>query len=165
MMNCELETHKVIDKVNQVRDLAQDERFDEALKLIGEIEKTTHLPPNLLVLKGICIVLADTGKEPTEAEYAFREALAVDDEYVEALNELGNYYLTIKEDPAKAMPLFEKALDVAESQVTESVMGLAISLLHTAGRDRALQFLRDVRKGHIDMERIEELEQELKKAK
>ena len=149
----------MLDKVYKVRDLAQEERFDEALVAIAEIEKTTALTPNLLVLKGICLELAE--KQPADAEHAFRAALDIDDEYIEALNELGSFYLTVGEDSAKAMPLFEKAVDICEAQMTEAVVGMAVCLMNTAGKDKALQYLKDVRKSALDLERIEEIEKEI----
>jgi len=89
------------------------------------------------------------------------EALSIDEDYVEALNELGYLNYAVLDDAAKARPLFERAHELCKSQMTESVTGLANCIFELEGREKALEFVHEVLAEPFDMEEITTLKQEL----
>lgn len=93
-----------------VTHLSSSQRFDEALKFLGKLEKERELTPYELVTKGRCIQLASEGEgwELEEAANVFKQALEIEPEYVPALIELGFFYFAVEGNASKALPLFEE---------------------------------------------------------
>lgn len=115
---------------HQVGAMLREERFDEALSLIESLERP--LTSAELVLKGRAIQLS-TGHSAQldEAEGAFREALALDDEYVPALLELGWYYFAVADDPHQGLECFRRALALSEGAIREATEGVSRCLEET----------------------------------
>jgi tetratricopeptide (TPR) repeat protein len=142
----------------KIQQLAREEQYDEVLELIDDLEKTSELPSNLLVLKGIAIGKAEkTNYRLSDAESAFRKALEIDEECIDALMELGWLYLMTRDDAQTSKSLFDKAFDICRRKLTESVIGIAKSLHETDGKAKVLQFLEDIRSKTLVDEDIRKL--------
>lgn len=141
-------------------ELGQQNRHAEALDLMDRIEQSgERLPPNVLVLKGIFIQVApDSRHTLDDSEEAFRQALAIDEECVEALLELGWLYQAAYDDSASAKPVFEKAYEISRRQITESLLGMAKCIREIDGKAPALRFLRRMRTRVLVEEDIADLE-------
>ena len=138
-------------------ELRTAEEFDEALVELARVEKHHKLPPNILVLKGICILLAKkSGYGLDDAETAFKAALAVDKEYVDALLELGYLYLYVHNDAQESIPYFRKAIELARSQMSNAVQGLAEALAETISPEEGLKFIENATKNPFDQRNIDE---------
>jgi tetratricopeptide (TPR) repeat protein len=137
---------------------------DEALHELASVEKEHSLPPNVLVIKGMCIELG-SGTTPytlDDAEAAYKKALEIDPDYVEALNEAGYYYLNMLDKRDTARPYFEKALSIACTQISEAIKGIAECISETAPGE-ALNFIKKAVKNAVDSQIIDKTVAEIKK--
>ncbi|HEY0515453.1 MAG TPA: hypothetical protein VGH73_26405 [Thermoanaerobaculia bacterium] len=130
----------------ELEELLAKENFDEVLEVLAGIERSRPLAPRELVLRSRCIQLASgTGVPPLEeAEQALREALEDDDEYVPAILDLAWYYHAVEDDPAKALPWFERAHELSRQNLTEAVAGKA-DCLEELDSEAASAFLQKAR--------------------
>lgn len=150
------------EKLRDVLRLVREQKYNDALDVIEELQEAGPIPPSLLVQKGILIQLSENSSYTTsDVEKAFAEALKIDEDYVEAINELAYFYYAVLDDAAKAKPLFERAYEICKSQMTEAVTGFANCIYETDGRDKALEFVNSVLHEPLDMEEITTLKQEL----
>jgi len=144
--------------------LYSQEQYDEALRELVTVEKTHCLPPNILVIKAACIQLG-SGDGPyalEDATSAFKRALEIDPEYVEALNESGYYWLYVLDRREVARPCFEKAMGIARSQLTEAIVGIAECIAETSACE-ALEFIEQAVKDTVDREAIDKAISEVRK--
>jgi tetratricopeptide (TPR) repeat protein len=128
--------------------LIENQDYDGALEILDTIESQRPLTPAELVQKGRFIQLAfERAPELSEAEKAFTEALRFDESYVPALLELAWFYYAVEDDSARALPLFEKTIDLAREQLTEAVIGKARCLEEVETSKAADEFFQEFRKG------------------
>ena len=142
-----------------------DEDYDEALRELKKIEEQRTLPVNILVLKGMCIQLGSE-KCPyalADAEAAFKSALEVDGDYFDALIELAAFYNTTQGQAEKALPFYEKALQLARSQLTEAIQGYAECCSEVRSADEALALIDQFLGEPVDRERIDKTIASIKK--
>jgi tetratricopeptide (TPR) repeat protein len=132
-----------------------DEEFDKALSEIAKIEQDHELAPNILVSKGDCIQLGSGSVYVlSDAEAAYKRALEIDPEHIEAHIELGFFYLNIMNEGDKALPYFENALSLARSKITQAVEGMATCLSETKSPREALDFIERAIENTIDKDKI-----------
>jgi|tagenome__1003787_1003787.scaffolds.fasta_scaffold20447763_1 tetratricopeptide (TPR) repeat protein len=107
-------------------------KYDIALDMIST---RGDLSPNDLVFKGRCIQLSSggSGREIEDAAAAFCEALALDQNYIPALIELGWLYLSVFDDPERAKQYFDRAIDVVTQNALEAFRGAAQCAEEIAG--------------------------------
>jgi len=108
----------------RARALYEEEKFDDALSVIESYGKNCDLSPNLLVLKGRLIQLADGGRfELQDAQQAFLEALEHDNCHIVALLELGWFYLNVCDDASKAATYFGRVTKICVELEREAQEG------------------------------------------
>ena len=87
-----------------------------------------------------------------EAERALRQALEDDDEYVPAILDLAWYYHAVEDDPAKALPLFERAYELSRQNLTEAIAGKVEALEELAFPGEAMEFFRKALRETVRLE-------------
>lgn len=134
----------------------RDEQFDKALEILNVMEGVQALPPHILTRKGIAILLGrdSGGMKLEDAEQAYRDAITLDDEYIDGYLELGYFYLNIQNDADRAMPLFAKAIELCKKTGTQAVSGLAHCVEELKSPTDALQFLDENASMDLDQESI-----------
>ena len=142
-----------------------DEDFDEALAELKKIEDNQPLYPNILVLKGICIQLGSENSpyELYDAEAAFKAAIEIDKNCFDALIEIGSFYNTNEGNPEKALPYYEKALEIAQSQFTEAIQGCAECYSEIKSPEDAFEFIEENIKKPVDEDKINAIKSHIKK--
>jgi len=142
--------------LSEVRRLFHLRRYDDILNLL-EKSKDKIIYPEIYVLKGTCIQLGDLENkyQLSDVELAYKNAIAIDSEYIEAWLELGWFYLCVNDDAIHAVNFFKKASDIAYSkvvnmeineeyyskQMTEAIIGEARCLIEIVSIQEALNFL------------------------
>lgn len=150
------------EKLREVLRLVREKKYNDALDVIDELEEKGPIPPFLLVQKGRLIQLAENNTYSIlDAENAFKKALGMVEDYVEALNELGKLYYSILGKPDKAMPLFERAFETCRSQMATSLTGLANCTFELEGKDKALEIVKNALAAPMDMDEIAALKREI----
>lgn len=137
--------------------LRAEEKFDEAVEELLRIGRERALTPPELVLKGMLIQMGSEAVPCTlaDVEEAYREALAIDENYVPALIELGWVHYAVLDETAKALPLFESAIEVARAQFLEAIEGKMKCLAELQSPEAARSFLREMSRGAIDVDALE----------
>jgi len=138
------------------------EKYSIALQELEKLENDQLLYPKILVLKGMCIFLSEQ-----EGKYSYKDiiqnykkALSIDNEYVNALLELGHHYYAAENKSEKAIPLFEKAINILKDQQSDAVIGLAKCKEELEGKSSALKFLETINSTVLDGKKIENLKKE-----
>lgn len=140
-----------------LEELWRDEKFDEAVEELLRIGRARELTPLELVLKGRFIQLGSEAVAGTlaDAEQAYREALEIDENYVPALIELAWFYYAVLDETAKALPFFERAIEVTRAQLSEAVEGKVKCLEELQSSNAARTFLSQVSRDALDVKAIE----------
>ena len=114
--------------------------------------------PVELVLKGRCLQLSSNSAATNlkEAEEAFRAALGIDENYIPALLELAWFYHAVEDDSEKALPFFDKALDIAWGYLREAVKGKMGCLEDLDSTEAAQRFLAQLIQDALRPEEFEE---------
>ena len=149
--------------MKQIRTLIASKRYSEALRAIEE-ERSSTTQPYLLVWKAICIQLEDseeTQYDLSDVEAALQKALEIDEEYVEALLELGWFYYNVLDDARRAQPFFERLLKKCRDLTTEGLIGAARCIAERDSADDAIKFLDDTSQSLIDLEKLDEARRDL----
>ena len=141
----------------KIAKLDKADDYDGVLKEIKKLEQNSLLPLNILVLKGTCIRLSDNQDiySLEDAEKSYKKALAIDPDYVEALIELGYFYLDVMDDAKKAFPYFEDAIRVIKGQVNEAFIGHAFCMSELESPDKAINLIQNLQIS-IDKEKVED---------
>jgi len=147
------------DTARELRELLARHDFDQVLEVLSGIERSRPLTPRELVLRSRCIQLASGPGVPPleEAAKALRQALEEDDEYVPAILDLAWYHHAVEDDPATALPLFERAYELSRRNLTEAVDGTSDCLEELESTAAAAEFLHRARGEAV---RVEDLEEE-----
>jgi tetratricopeptide (TPR) repeat protein len=103
--------------------LCDDERFDEALGVIEQARPSEGCCADLLVWKAKCLQLGDHATLD-EVEGTLRDAIACDEENVDAWGELGWFLLNVRDQAEKAQEAFVRALRIQAKANTEVLIGL-----------------------------------------
>lgn len=116
------------DLLVEVRGLYQSKKYDEALSLIYTYSKKCDLSVELLVLKGRLIQLS------SGEEYAlslviecFESALKQDKNSLDALIELGWFYMNVLDNADVGLDYFKRAINVCDNYAKEAKLGIAKS--------------------------------------
>lgn len=135
------------------------DKYTEALREIEKLEKASILYPKILVLKGICIFCSDKLNKYTYEDVIlfYKKALLIDDEYVEALIELGHHYYSSENKSIKAIPLFRKSLKILKNQVTDSILGYAKCIEEVESSKEAIRYLKNIKTSFLDAKKIDDL--------
>ena len=139
-------------------------RDDEALHELASVEKEHSLSIDVLIIKGACIQLG-SGTAPytlSDAEAAYKKALEIDPENLEALIEVGYYYFVMDNRADIARPYFDKALSIARIRLSEAIKGIAECISETAPSE-ALGFIEQAVKNAVDSQIIDKTVAEIKK--
>ena len=139
-----------------------ERKADEALLTLANLERTRALCPSELVLRGRSIQIGSGAiiADYKEAEKAFRAALEIDPFYVPALLELGWFHYAPEDDPATALPFFEKAIEVSLEQLKEGLRGKVGCLEELESSEMAGDFLRQFSQDALKLEDLEGKEEE-----
>lgn len=156
-----------MDEKREILDeLIKENRYDEATRLLAEKERAGVLSVRELVLKGRCIQLGSTDALPlAEAEQSFRDALSSDPDYVPALLDLAWFYHAVESDPARALPLFRKAVEISRKSLTEAASGVAECLEEIESGSSAEKFLRETNSAALLVGDLSEEQQEMLRKK
>ena len=127
-------------------DLLSHQKYDQALDFLSRTESERDLTTAELVAKGRCLQLASdlAGGSLADARDAFLKALEVDPEYVPALIELAFFYYAVEDDAEKALPLFDRAIEISRAQMTDAVVGKSDCLEELQSKAVAAAFVRDL---------------------
>ena len=117
-------------------------QYDQALVLGQKMVKMTNSDPLIYYYMGL--IHQKTGNYEIAVDQ-FNKALAGDENFIMALNSLGDLFLEIKE-PAKALKVFEKVKRIAPDDMESWVHG-AIALARTGDLEGAIALLQPVWKG------------------
>jgi hypothetical protein len=112
-----------ITKGSEVQKLCSEGKYTDAVRLIEDLESAGQVSADLLVQKAVCLQLLEDGSLE-EAEGTFKMALALEPDSIEALIEYAWYNLNVKDDPAAADALFQRALRFQSRVNTEILTGL-----------------------------------------
>jgi tetratricopeptide (TPR) repeat protein len=95
--------------------------IDEVVKMRTE----NSVSAAALVLLGKAIQLGpdDGSLELKDAEASFLEALRIEPLYAPALLQLGWYYFAVEDDAKRALPYFEQAEEICQSQLSSAKDG------------------------------------------
>jgi tetratricopeptide (TPR) repeat protein len=112
--------------------LLENDDYHGLLAYLNQLEENRSLTSAELVWRSRALQLDETpyeGPDKTlplvEAELALKQALELDDGDPEILNDLGFFYYAVEDDYRRAMPLFEKAVEISQRLLGESVSGMA----------------------------------------
>ena len=133
-----------IQDLNEIKEKIQEywdrEEFSAALKYIEECERDiTH--PYILIRKGMCLQLVDDPQgryAPEEVPRLYKQALKLDNDYIEAYIELGWYTLNVEDDAEGALDYFEQAIKLSGRQFGEGLTGLFQASAETPGDEGSL---------------------------
>lgn len=141
--------------------LSTSQRYDEALDLLASAETERQLDAHELVMKGRLIQLASESCQfpLMDAASAFKEALDLEPESIDARVELAWYFHTIEGDHRRAEALFRQAIASSRSQLTEAARGLAACLEEIESTAAAESFLRALHHAALVAEDLDEQEQ------
>ena len=110
------------------RALFRAKRFDEALVGLGKAAPES-LSPQLLVLRGRCIQLANGTALPLEeAKKSFQTALEMDERCIDAWIELGHYVRCVEDRAEETAGIFRKAAQILSGCNGEIAEGLRLCL-------------------------------------
>jgi|WetSurSiteA1Bulk_404760.scaffolds.fasta_scaffold14004_2 tetratricopeptide (TPR) repeat protein len=148
-----------MNKFKRIYALMRADKYTEALREIEKLEKASILYPKILVLKGICIFCSDKLNKYTYEDVIlfYKKALLIDDEYVEALIELGHHYYSSENKSIKAIPLFRKSLKILKNQVTDSILGYAKCIEEVESSKEAIRYLKNIKTSFLDAKKIDDL--------
>ncbi|HEV8578938.1 MAG TPA: hypothetical protein VGX68_07615 [Thermoanaerobaculia bacterium] len=142
-----MESPEVKTPNTELRRLLQAGSYDKALEELRGIEERRSLSPHELVLKGRCLQIGSgSTSELQEAEQAFREALTIDQDYAPALLELAWFLHAVEDDSTKALPLFERALEITKRQLIEAARGKYECLEELQSQEASDNFLQRLRR-------------------
>lgn len=114
------------DILQRIAALVQASKFDQAVDMIDGLEAQGFTSPQLQVLKGRYLQLGESKKYSVEdAALAFKRAIEIDWECVDAHLELGWFLIRVAEDVAGARRSFEKALCLSTEYSNGARKGLA----------------------------------------
>ena len=141
-----------------MKGLLAKQDFEKALKLLSDIERARPLTPRELVSRSRCIQLSSGADLPPleEAERALLQALEEDEDYIPAILDLAWYYHAVEDDPAKALPLFERAYELSRQNLTEAITGKAEALEEVESAKEAVTFLRKALRESVRLEDFDE---------
>jgi tetratricopeptide (TPR) repeat protein len=145
--------------LSNLKELMLRKEFDKVLDLIHQAEGERDLTTAELVIKGRCIQLAPEPRDSlmlSDAKDAFKGALELDPDYVPALIELAFFYFAVEDMGEKALPLFERAIEIGRSQLTESAIGKCGCLEEVASNGAAAEFLRSMKSHAIIWEKLDD---------
>jgi tetratricopeptide (TPR) repeat protein len=139
----------------RIRQLFRDGKADEVLLALNNLESRRPLHASELVLRGRCIQLGSGSvvEDYKEAEKAFRTALESDPFYLPALLELGWFFYALESEAGRALPFFEKALEVSLEHLREAIKGKADCLEYLYSATEAESFLQKITSEALDIER------------
>jgi tetratricopeptide (TPR) repeat protein len=151
--------------------LMRSRNFAAVLDTLRAREVERGLTASELVVRGQALQLAESAGESESdrlidehnlenARVAFLQALELEPSHLQAMLELGWYYHVILDDVAKALPIFEKAVEIARANLTEAAWGYASSLAETSSDEEAKEWLQKLHTGALLRERLGSQEQE-----
>jgi len=88
---------------------------------------------------------------------AYHEALAIDEDFVEAWTELGYFTNAILDKPEEATQYFTSALAILRSQFEESIVGLVQCIAETQSHSEASRVLMEQRESILDKEAMKRI--------
>lgn len=143
--------------LSEIRIRYQEGKYQEALSLVEKAEREGLFNSEIMVLKGRCIQLVDkvTPYNLSDAEYAFEQALEIDENFTPAITELAWFYLNVLDDAVRAAPLFERAIKLYKSMMTEAVIGMGKCLLETKTEILAKKYLEEALSNSLDLSPIQ----------
>ena len=120
-----------------VREAAED-RIDEALSILRQLESSHRLSIDELVFKGQLIQQAESapGYELEDAKRALQIALDRDGKYPPALIEMGHYCWVMDDDAEAGLDYFNKAIEAAKELLSEAQEGKEKCLSEIADRNQ-----------------------------
>ena len=151
------ERHKSI--VEKALGLHEEGCHNEAIDLLRKFAHAFD-SPQLHVLEGRLIQLAKSreGIELNEVEDAFKEALKIDDTYIEAYLELGWFYLNVQNDAVKAKEFFDEAEGLSRNQLLETLEGKLKCVAETETSVAAKRYLSQIQNSLFSAEQLKKLQ-------
>jgi lipopolysaccharide biosynthesis regulator YciM len=143
-------------------ELIEKGNYEEAINQLELLEKKV-VNPNILVLKGICLQLAndESNYSLSDIEEMFKEAYQIDKECIDALIELAWFNLNVNDDAQAAMTLFEKAFENHQEKIAETVIGIAKCMIEIESSEKGMRYLNEISKNIINVKKIETFKKEI----
>jgi tetratricopeptide (TPR) repeat protein len=146
-------------KLNKIYSLMRAEKYSLALKELEKLENVPLLYPKVLVLKGICVFLAEDDNKYSYNDISkiYKKALSIDDENVSALLELGHHYFSSENKSELAIPLFDKAIRILQDELVDAIIGMAKCIEELKSPKKALKFLMNSKSKLLTTKKINDL--------
>ena len=112
------------EEATRLQDLFEAHDFDGVVRLLEEIKlrRPLDLPELLLLGRAIQLGSAETlTLEQAEASYA--EILERDGDYVPGLLDMGWFLFAVQDDASRALPYFDRALELSKRHLEEAEDG------------------------------------------
>ena len=145
--------------LDEIKNKYEQGKYQEAIALIEKVEQEGLITPDVLVWKGRCLQLIDeeSSYQLSDIESTFKEALEIDAEFTPAIIELAWFYLNVLDDASKAIPLFDKAINLHKQLITEAVSGMAKCLLEVKTKEEAREYLHEIAHSLLDSNEIQSI--------
>ncbi len=152
--------------MKKAQEFAKSGKYKEAIELLEKAEKYPVVHPEIYVRKAIYTQLSDTDVkyELEDAENFLRKALSIDDEYINALIELGAFYF-VESKSADAKKLLKKAIKILKSNLNDAILTLAKCIEEIEGPQNAIEYLINVKLEIIDKKKFNNLLKEFEDMK
>jgi len=138
------------------------EHLEDALNLLMKIETEYGLPRHLEIFKAKLIELTTGGAfELCDVERILTNVLTVDPNNLDALNELGHFYLNVMDDAVRAKPLLQRALEKCQSLRAEVALGVAQCIWEVGSAEEALAFIEKAKAWCPAIEELDEKKAEI----
>jgi tetratricopeptide (TPR) repeat protein len=138
--------------------LANQEKYDDLVALISEMESKGCLHPELLNLKARCIQLAEqpVSARLEDVQKSLEKAITLDKTYFPAFVELGYFQLNVMDKAELALPFFDKAIEIINRIATEAILGKARCIAELKSKEDALHFVEQAKRDIIETNKMDE---------
>lgn len=149
--------------LKRANELAKSEKYKMAIALLEKAERLPLIHPEIYVRIAMYIQLSgdDVKYELRDVERFLKKALTIDDKYVNALIELGDFYY-VENEPIKAEKLLTKAIKILKWQLNDTIITLAKCIEEKQSKREATKFLEQIGNNLLDYRKIEKLKHEFK---
>ncbi|MEO8666340.1 MAG: CDC27 family protein [Ignavibacteria bacterium] len=137
--------------------------IEQAINVLDDAENLPLVHPEVYVRKAIYMQLSSENEKYNlkDIEGILKKALAIDDEYINALIELGDIYY-IENEFKKAKEILNKAIKLNTSSIIEAVTLMAKCIEESDSKEKAIKYLEDFKKNTFGNNKIDSLIKEFR---
>jgi tetratricopeptide (TPR) repeat protein len=149
--------------LKQIKEQLKSNDFSKTLDLINQAIEQRILYPEILILKANCLQISDKGKETLEdIQRIYEQALTIDENYCNALIELGYFNYAVMDNAKLGKNYFNKALTLLKSKLNETIVGLGKCIEEIDSQEAATKFIHEIKSNLLETSEINEYLQQLK---